>query len=79
MEQNELIRLIADTLDIEPNTISLNTTAEEIDAWDSMGTMSLQFMLSKEFEIDLAPNQTDKLRSVDGIVELIQKSVGNST
>lgn len=73
MDADSMMKKIADTLDVDPDLISLETTADEIEAWDSMGTMSLLLMLSQDLGINLPPNQTDQLQSVERILGLINK------
>jgi acyl carrier protein len=72
VDQNLVLRKIAETLQVDAEVIGLQTSAEDVDAWDSVGTMSLILMLSREFGVNLAPNRTSKLQSVEGILELMR-------
>lgn len=62
---------IADALNVGPELIGPETKASDIDAWDSMGTMSILLALETDFGLRLAPGQTAQLQSVPGIVQLL--------
>ena len=74
MDSNAILKRIVETLDVDPDSISLETIADDVETWDSMGTMSLLLMLSQDFGITLPPNQTEHLRSVKGILQLINRN-----
>jgi acyl carrier protein len=61
----ELIARLADALGVEPGAITRTTTAKDLEAWDSMGTMNILLLLNDEFDIKLAPKETTRLQSVD--------------
>ena len=65
-------KTIADALQISSAELSEDSISDDIDNWDSMGTMNILLALEAEFGLRLAPGQTCKLQSVQGIVELLQ-------
>ena len=71
LSEQDLIARLADTLGVEPAALSRTTTANDLEAWDSMGTMSILLWLSDDFDIKLAPNETAQLQSVEGILKLV--------
>jgi acyl carrier protein len=70
---DQVLQRLAEALDVEVTEIDLSTRAGDLENWDSMGTMSVQFMLDVQFDVKLQPNQTDHLRSVQGILELLRQ------
>ena len=66
--------LIAESLGISAEELSIDTKADDIELWDSMGTMTILLGLESVFGVKLAPGQTEKLQSVRGIVELVESS-----
>lgn len=73
MDSKLIMEKIAESLDVEPDAICESTKAAEIGTWNSMGTMTLLLMLSDDFGINLPPNETEQLQSVEGILEIIRK------
>lgn len=69
----ELLERIADALLIEPSVLTIETKAEDLPEWDSMGTMNILIMLDDKYAVKLAPGETAALQSVAGIVELLRK------
>jgi acyl carrier protein len=72
MTVEELCALLAQTLAVEPSAIDANTKAADVEAWDSMGTMSILLALTRKLGIRLAPNEAGCLQSVPQIVELLR-------
>jgi len=66
--------LIAESLGISAAELSIDTKAEDIELWDSMGTMTILLSLERVFGVRLAPGQAEKLRSVRGILELVEST-----
>jgi len=69
-----LTQALAAALQADPSELTIDTTAEDFDTWDSMGTMTILLSLESTFGLRLAPGQTSKLQSVRGIVELLSEA-----
>ncbi len=67
-----VMQTIADALFVDRADITPDTKAADLVAWDSMGKMSILFVLTDEFGVALGPNETDKLDSVRGIMNLVR-------
>lgn len=76
--EEQIISKIAEALDIDPAQITPDTTSADIEAWDSMGTMSILFTLTNDFGIALQPNETGKIQSVRSIVDLVKAAGAGS-
>ena len=73
MTTQELLAKLAETLSVEPERLSSNSRAGDIEEWDSMGTMSILLMLAREFKITVDANEADALQSVAGIIDVLRK------
>ena len=73
-----VMQTIADTLCVDRADIMPDTKADDVVAWDSMGKMSILFALTDEFGVALGPNETDKLDSVRGIMNLVRDTNENA-
>jgi acyl carrier protein len=74
MTVQDVINRIAETLQLPPEQLTLESTSRDFDAWDSLGTMSILLMLTSDYELTIPPGETQKLLSVRGIVELFERA-----
>ena len=57
--------------DIDPQTVSLETTASDISAWDSVGHLSLAGSLEEKFGISLDVDDLMEMENVREIVRIV--------
>jgi acyl carrier protein len=57
--------------DIDPQSVSLETTASDISAWDSVGHLSLAGSLEETFGISLDVDDLMEMENVRQIVRII--------
>jgi len=74
MTVQDVINRIAETLQVPPDQLTLESRSSDFDAWDSLGTMSLLLMLTSDYELTVPQGETQKLLSVKGIVELFERA-----
>jgi len=72
ISDGDILLRIAEALGVDAGTIERTTTAREIESWDSMGTMAIVLWLNEEFGMELAPQETARLQSVESIVRLLR-------
>ncbi len=70
--EEEVIHKIAESLEVDPGQITVDTTSDDLEAWDSMGTMTILFTLTNDFGLNLQPNETGRLQSVKSILQLVR-------
>lgn len=69
LQEQEVLDLIASTLEIPVSSLSRSTPSDQVPEWDSMGVMNLMMALKKQgIAVDF--NNTTALTSVEGILEL---------
>ena len=68
MTNEEVIRLIEETLELESNTLNSETLLDDILEFDSMGKLSVIVMADDEFDKKLTGEQMKKFRTVGDIV-----------
>lgn len=49
--EEKLFNIVASTLRVESTTLSLDTTSENLDEWDSLGHLKLVMALEDEFNV----------------------------
>lgn len=61
-----------DVFDDDDIEISRNTTAAEIDAWDSLMHVSLMISAEREFDVRFSSTEVAQLLNIGELIELIQ-------
>jgi acyl carrier protein len=62
--------------DVDPKTISINTTPDEVAAWDSMGHVTLASSLEKEFGLTFDVDDLMEMENVKEICRIVQSKIG---
>lgn len=62
--------------DVDPNSISMNTSPDEITAWDSMGHVTLASSLEKEFGLTFDVDDLMEMENVKEICRIVQSKLG---
>ena len=65
MTENEFLVCVAEALEIELEQISLETTAEDLEEWDSLGHLTILFALDKE-----SGGKASKIDKLSGMTKL---------
>jgi len=61
--------------DIDPTVVSLDTTASDISAWDSVGHLSLAGSLEESFGVTLDVDELMEMENVREIVRIVSKKL----
>lgn len=64
--------------DIDPDTISMNTSPDEVAAWDSMGHVTLASSLEKEFGLTFDVDDLMEMENVKEICRIVESKLGRS-
>lgn len=73
--KNRLAEIFRDVLDNETIELTQDTTASDIDEWDSLGHISLLVAIEKEFKIKFTLADVESLRNVGDMIDLIRIKV----
>ncbi len=66
--------LIVEQLDVEEEKINLETTFEDIDA-DSLDVVELVMALEEEFDLEIADEEVENIKTVGDIVSYIEGKI----
>lgn len=72
---NRLTEVFRDVFDDEAIVLSRDTTANDLEDWDSLAQISLLVAIDKEFSIKLDLADIKLLKNVGDIIDLIQIKV----
>jgi acyl carrier protein len=68
---NRVQGIVADLFSIPVGQITLETSSDTIKNWDSLQHLNLVLALEQEFGLQFAPEEIEKLMSVQSIIGLV--------
>ena len=71
MTKKEFIMLFEDLLEVEPGTLVGDEVLEELDGWDSLGTVSFIAMVDEHIGITPSPQKIEAANSVRDLMDLL--------
>ena len=72
----ELTEIFRDIFDDEEIELTDETTADDIEDWDSLEQINLLVAIEKKFSIKFKLDEVSHLANVGNMVDLVQKLVG---
>jgi len=69
--ENKIIGILNEVL--ETKTISLESSKEEFDNWDSMAVLNMIAEIEMAFDIQIEPEEIESFDSVKGIIKLVRE------
>ena len=66
-------RVVADVLGLDPATLGPDASPETVPAWDSVQHLSLILALEQEFSVRFAPDEIEEAVSLGAILELLRR------
>jgi acyl carrier protein len=66
------------TFDIDPQTITLDSTPDDIPAWDSMGHVELASSLERGFGVSFDVDDLMAMENVKEICRVVQSKLGKA-
>ena len=64
---NRVRAVVANIFNLPVDEITPDSSPETIDAWDSMGALTLTLELEQEFNVSLSPEQSEQMKDVKAI------------
>ncbi|NMW21096.1 MAG: acyl carrier protein [Chlorobiaceae bacterium] len=69
----KFIELFKETLEIEDDSVQLNTEFRKLSQWDSLAFLSLIAMIDEEYDVVIEGNDFKKLITVGDVISEIEK------
>jgi len=76
MLNQQLVAIVSRTLNVDPSTVTPETSPENTAAWDSIGHLNLILELEEEFQVRFPTEQIPQLNSVARLQEAIAQQSG---
>ena len=67
----DLIDMLSDLFDTDPDEIDLDTSPDTIDAWDSIGHIRLIASIEEKYDLTIPPEEQIDMLNVDLILGLL--------
>tara|TARA_B110000902_G_scaffold150242_1_gene172856 strand:- start:726 stop:950 length:225 start_codon:yes stop_codon:yes gene_type:complete len=65
--KNQLINIVKEALDIEEETIDLNTQFDSLDTWDSLGKLSLIALIDESFNVQISDKEFNSFQTIEDL------------
>jgi acyl carrier protein len=75
---DDILAWVADIFETPLEKIRPETKREEIEAWDSLGILTLIARMDEDFHILLTDEEIQRLRSVGDIIDFLNRRDANS-
>ena len=72
MEFEKLKKVIAEVLSVDPDEITMDTTFTDALGADSLDVFQIIMGLEEEFDIEIAPEKAENIKTVEEALELIK-------
>jgi len=72
--QDKVKSIVAEQLEIDIDSLTMETTFEEIDA-DSLDIVELVMALEEEFELEISDQEIENIKTVGDIVKYIESRI----
>ena len=69
--EKKIIEILADVLNIDPNSIDESTSMDNTASWDSMNHLNVCFGIEQEFGISLEVFEMESMTSFYDIVQVV--------
>lgn len=68
--------ILRDVLDIDDLVVSRQTSAPEVDGWDSLAHINIIVAMEKDFGVRFALGELEELKNVGDMVDLLAQKLG---
>ena len=75
MEFEKLKKVIAEVLSVDPDEITMDTTFTDDLGADSLDVFQIIMGLEEEFDIEIAPEKAENIKTVEEALELIKNEL----
>lgn len=73
--EDKLREIMADILNVPPDEISSDTSADSVASWDSLAQINLASAIEEEFGISFSVQEIEAMKSYDDIVSTLSGKI----
>lgn len=67
----ELKNILAEELEVDPETLNSDTVLDDIETWDSVIALTIMVVLGDELGVPVSPNEMKNLKTFGDIEQLV--------
>jgi acyl carrier protein len=75
IEFGDVQQIIADVFGVDLHDITINSTPDTVESWDSLRLLNLVLALEQEFRLEIAPDQLQHLMNIPKILQALNEAV----
>jgi acyl carrier protein len=72
----EVSEIIRDVLDVPDLVVTMSTSAENVEGWDSFNHINIVVAVESHFHVKIHTAEIEELRNVGELVDLIHQKLG---
>ena len=72
--ERHLFQVLSETLNVSEDLLSLESSRDSVEAWDSLGHIMLMLAVEQRFGCKLSVEQIQSIRTVKDILDCLSKS-----
>jgi len=76
---NRVRLAVADLFNLPPDRVTAQTSQADVEEWDSLQHLNLVLALQQEFQVQINPEEMEKINSVETAVKIVQEKLGISS
>lgn len=73
--QENVFEIVSEVFDIDEEDITLETSPDTIDNWDSMNQLKLVTAIEEEFSINLSMTEIESIVNIKILMDIVQSHV----
>jgi acyl carrier protein len=70
-----VLGIASDVFGLAPGVISANSAPETVESWDSARHLNFILAIEETFQLQLSPEETDKVRNIGQAIELVEEKL----
>lgn len=73
---DQITAIMREYFDDDDLVLTMETTAQDVDEWDSLNHVNIMVAIEQNFGIKFAISEVQELKSVGDLVDLVSKKLG---
>jgi len=69
---DQIRALASDLFAISPDKLSVSSSPETVDAWDSVQHLNLVLAVEEKFHLQLSPEEIEQMKTIGDIVKIVE-------
>ena len=70
----EVQKIVGETLNVQPDTITLETSQESLSTWDSLAQINLITAIEAQYDVEFEVEEIAEVASVQAIVDYLKNA-----